>query len=519
MPPPWERYQQQQSQPKQAGPWEQYQQPTRGFVGPLEEREFVGPVQEPGYLSRSGSAYMTFLRELGKTATTKPWEIPGAVRDTAGAMLSGMVAGPVNDFWNAGMEAGEFPTKDVMPTYQPRSDLGKAAVAGIGEVMSPIAAGVDYATDVNNPNPAIRATGRLERGALGVLPFVGARALPKGARGPVKAVPRTAAELRTEAKAAYSRANEAGRGEIVRQDSLGGFTQGIERKLAGEDFAFDPKLEPMTGYAMDMLMEESTKPVVGHSPAGLEIVRRKLLKAEGQAVRAGNGDDARQVAHIIDDFDDWADSLVEGRDVMTSGAKTAESVAARTEARALWSRMKKTQTIETLIERAQNSSPALTQTGLENALRIEFKNLANNQRRMRQFSAEEKAAIQRVARGGVMQQITRRVASLAPRGVVSGAGSAVLGSATGAGAIPFIVAGEAGALAAKLMRLSDVEAARTLISNGQGAAQAATPAFAAPTAGAVRASTVIPPALSAETINRQRNALYRDDDRRNALAR
>lgn len=505
MPQPWERYQQQ--QPAEAGPWSRYSQPAQ-----------QAPAQ-PGWLSRTAST----LGDYARTAVRRPWEIPQAIKESALAAASGMVAAPVNDFWNAAMEAGGFPTKDIVPTYQPKSELGQAAVAAGTEMLSPVSAAVDYMTDVNSSEAGTRSTGLAIRGTLGVLPLVGAARLPRGgsAPRPPRPTPRTAAELKAEANAAYARADATGKGEIIRQESLGEFTAKTERGLA--DQAIDAELDPMTVKSLNMLMEESTRPgVAGHSPQGLEILRRKLLKAEGQAWRSGNAGDARQVSQIIDDFDDFATNLVEGKDIIGSNAgATAESIAARTQAREIWARMKRTQTVEDLVERARNSAPALTQTGFENALRIEFKNLVRNERRMRQFSPEERAAIQRVARGGVAQWAARRVASIAPRGPVSATAATVIGGG-GAGTAALLGVGEAGALAARIMRLNDVEAARTLISNPRGAAQAAqaAPTAVNPSAGIVRASTVIPPALSAETVERQGNALRRDDQRRrNALAR
>lgn len=490
---------------------QQQAQPTGRFV--------PDPPKQPGYASRVGSA----IGDYARAAVRKPWQIPRALGETALSAASGMVAAPINDFWNSAMEAGRFPTKDIVPTYQPRTELGQASVRAGAEMMSPVTAGVDYMTSVNDPDPGVRSTGRAIRGALGVLPLVGSRALPKDAPRPAaspRAVPKTAAELRTEANAAYARADAAGKGEIVRQESLGDFTARTERSLV--DQAIDAELDPMTVKAMNMLMEESTRPgIAGHSPQGLEILRRKLLKAEGQAHRSGNAGDARQVSQIIDDFDDFANNLVEGKDIIgTNAGATAESIAARTQARELWARMKRTQTIETLVERARDSAPALSQSGFENALRLEFKSLARNERRMRQFSPEERAAIQKVSRGGVAQWAARRVASIAPRGPVSATAATVIGGG-GAGTAALLGVGEAGALAARIMRLNDVEAARALISNPRGtAAQPQRPAVGNPTAPAVRASTAIPPALASEVVDRQRNALYRDDDRRrNALAR
>ena len=47
-----------------------------------------------------------------------------------------------------------------------------------------------------------------------------------------------------------------------------------------------------------------------------------------------------------------------------------------------------------------NRAAQFSGSGFENALRTEFRNLAQNPKRLRGFSAEEQAAIRRVARGG-----------------------------------------------------------------------------------------------------------------------
>jgi hypothetical protein len=516
MPLPWERYQQQQPQSQQAGPWQQYQKPTREFVGPLQEREFVGPQQPPGYLSRTVAALGDYMKSLGRTATTKPWEIPRALMEQNLALGSGMLAAPVNDIINAGLEAGEFPTKDVIPTYQPRTELGRSMVQAGGEIMSPVGAAVDYATDINNPDPGVRATGRLMRAASAILPAVGMRGMPKGAPRPAPRPPPTTAELRTAADEAFARARALGKEEIIKQDSLGRFTNQAERTLGGAEYAFDPQLHPQTAISYRILMDESTKPgTAGHSPQGLEVIRRKLMTAENNAIRSGMPDDARLAGKLLDDFDEFADNLVDGRDIIGSGAGDAKaSIAARTEARELWSRLKRAQTIEDLVERARISSPALTQTGLENALRLQFKQLALNKRRMRQFSAEERAAIERVATGGRLQQAARRVAGLAPRGVVSATGTTLLGNtlAGPAGSAALLGLGEAGALAARIMRLRDVEAASELVRRGRGAsAETAGRPVISPVGavrGAIRGSQVIPPA-NALSRERERNALKR----------
>ena len=96
-----------------------------------------------------------------------------------------------------------------------------------------------------------------------------------------------------------------------------------------------------------------------------------------------------------------------------------------------------------------------TGSGLENALRTEFRQLAMNEKRMRGFSDAERQAIEAVSRGGPVINIMRGLGKLAPTGVVStalggsigaGAGSIAgpIGSAVGAVAAPVIGAAARG---------------------------------------------------------------------------
>jgi hypothetical protein len=115
----------------------------------------------------------------------------------------------------------------------------------------------------------------------------------------------------------------------------------------------------------------------------------------------------------------------------------------------LWKKQAKDEQITKMIEKAQNRAGQYSQSGMDNALRTEFRKLAQNDRAMRRFSPQERAAIQEVARGGgAIEKVSRWVGKLSPRGVVSAAGGAVLGGGAGSALAgdPYVGAGGAFAL-------------------------------------------------------------------------
>ena len=80
-----------------------------------------------------------------------------------------------------------------------------------------------------------------------------------------------------------------------------------------------------------------------------------------------------------------------------------------TEARGLWSRLKKSELIDHAIENAQAA-----QAGIEAGLRNEFRGLwrARKSKKMRGFTDVEMAAIKAVAQGNITSNVLRRIGSL-----------------------------------------------------------------------------------------------------------
>lgn len=96
------------------------------------------------------------------------------------------------------------------------------------------------------------------------------------------------------------------------------------------------------------------------------------------------------------------------------------------EANAIYHRAKKGELIDTAIELAGSRAGQFTGSGFENALRTEFRALDRQiiKGTLKGITAEEAAAIKRVANGGPMENIARWFGKFAPTGVVSTAATA-----------------------------------------------------------------------------------------------
>lgn len=212
--------------------------------------------------------------------------------------------------------------------------------------------------------------------------------------------------LKAQATQAYREAEQAG--VVVRANSFSAAVDRIQQRIAeaGIDKTIHPKA--MAAFARLEAGKESN-----HTLKGLDLLRRVIKSAA-----SSNEADERRIAMIMaDELDDYIGSLGPA-DVFWGDARVA--TAALRQARTLWSKARKTEMIEGLIERANNRAGQFTGSGYENALRTEFRQLAQNVRRMRLFTTDEQEAIRLVARGGPAANVLRALGRFAPRGVVSG---------------------------------------------------------------------------------------------------
>jgi hypothetical protein len=276
------------------------------------------------------------------------------------------------------------------------------------------------------------------------------------ARVPEEPVPtkERLAELATEA---YKRADEAG--VVITENSLKGLkTRVVALTKKG---GIDKDLHPDSTAALNKILKSKGELTLTE----VETLRKVANDAKGAIKPA----DKRLAGQIVDELDDYIDNLKD-TDVVAGDATKAKALK---EARGLYSRKKKAETLEELVSRAELSAPNFSASGMENALRTEFRNLAKNKQKIRMFTAEEQAAIRKVAQGGKVENALRFIGKFAPTGVVSGTLAGGLATAlAGPVGIGVPVAGLAGRYAATRMTMKNVSKADELVRRGPAGANA-----------------------------------------------
>lgn len=228
-------------------------------------------------------------------------------------------------------------------------------------------------------------------------------------------------QLKEQSKALYRQADESG--VILKSDSFGKLADDIAS--AAKKSRADPTLTPDSVAVLKRLAEAKDRPVTF---SDLDTLRQ----IAGDAMGAQRPNDRRVAALITRQIDDYVSKLSD-KDVISGDAQGAAK--AIVQARDIWSVVSKLDEVERLVERATSSAPNFSASGMENALRNEFRILSKNDRRMRTFTPQEQAAIKKIARGGAVQNSARNVGRFAPTGPVSAGlgipGVAALGAMVG----------------------------------------------------------------------------------------
>ena len=285
------------------------------------------------------------------------------------------------------------------------------------------------------------------------LATAGALSIPSA----IARVPQTATtdQLRAASSAAYKAAENAG--AVFKPNAYDNFFASLVPDV--QEAGFDAGLHPEAAAVLTRLESEQGKP---QTLKNLEILRR-VVKSAAASPKA----DERRIANLVQDrLDDFV-SKAGPADILAGNAPLA--VSELKNARKLWSQASKSDAIETLIDRAEISAPNFSASGMENALRTEFRALAKNPSKMRLFAPDEQEAIRKVAMGGPVENVMRFIGKFAVRGPVSGGLSfgtgAMLGGTTGAVVIPAL--GEAGRYGASLMTKRNADMAAALMRGGK----------------------------------------------------
>lgn len=269
----------------------------------------------------------------------------------------------------------------------------------------------------NGASPLFATLAHLSPDILLTVSAVGIAGKAKLAK-PTKVKPPSIEELKAQSSALYDLVDNAGM-TIADESVKTAFNSMV--KFA-ESQGLRQKLTPKTHAAL----EEVAKDVrVGNMTLKTAEELRRVIK---QAQAATDTADAAMASRVLKRWDDFIENL---KPADVAGGAGVETVQYLKSARSLWSRARKTEQVEELIERAGTRAGQFTGSGFENALRTEFRQLALNRRKIRLFTKAEQNAIKRVASGTPIDNVFRGLGKLAPTGAVSFGVGAGLGFAAG----------------------------------------------------------------------------------------
>lgn len=274
-------------------------------------------------------------------------------------------------------------------------------------------------------------------------------------RSAQKTIP-TAAQRGDESKALYKFSDDSGL--VLDPTKYSQTVDDMFTTIASK--GFDHQMHPKVNRAFERLQELKNQPLTLQTT---EQMRRLLGSAAGSTDRH-----ERMLAKtMIEKMDDYVASL-NAKDVIVGNPKVPveQAAAALNKARELWGIKTQSEKIARLIQRAEVRAGQYSQSGMDNALRTEFRQLAMNDAKMRGFSPEVKAAIEKVAKGTPTENALRLVGKLAPRGPVSFLANA--STAVANPVLPFVTAaaGEAGKRSAAAMTQNNARAVDALIRSG-----------------------------------------------------
>lgn len=261
--------------------------------------------------------------------------------------------------------------------------------------------------------------------------FADGRAANRAIKEAVKSAP-TTADLRAQGRAAYDAIE--GAGVTIKPERVANLTDEIANALRGEGAAYTGADRVLPGSSAILNAVPEVGAGANTVPFNeLDMFRRYANNAAAGAA-ATNPNDARIASGVVERLDDFVMGL--GPDDIDSG-DVAVLQELLPKARNLWSRMSRSDLIDSAIEAGNNNY----RTGAASGVRAQFQRILNNPKLIRGFSDAEKKMIQRVVNGTLPEQIVNYLGSGlgmmtqgAVGGMLGGIPGLILGGAVGAGA-------------------------------------------------------------------------------------
>ena len=230
--------------------------------------------------------------------------------------------------------------------------------------------------------------------------------------------------------------------------------------------AYKARISNATPKSFALLKEVENMGAAGVAPDILEI--EGLRQQLGALAKSPEASERFMAGLIKSKLDDAMDAL-KPADVIAGDPNAALDTLTR--ARSVWSKAKKGETIEGLLERAERRVAAnYTTAGLMTAIRQEFKNLANRKDFKALFRPDERKAIEQIIRGTTTESVIRFVSKFDPRSPIISLMLGGAGMSMGpAGMLGAAAVGAAGAGAKALTNrasLRNVDRLREMVTTG-----------------------------------------------------
>jgi hypothetical protein len=285
-------------------------------------------------------------------------------------------------------------------------EVGGDAGALIGSLAAPLS-GAMIPAGVNATKSALATAGE--------------RALTKEAAPTIEV-------LKDNARGVYKEIDNLG--AVVNSSRVDGLIRDLGTTVKSE--GFNRRIHPKVSAALD---EISSAAGTDQKVTDLDTLR-KVARSASASIEP---DEARLGGIMVGKIDDFMDNLDDSALVGGQSEGVGEKYR---HARQLWRRAKKAEDIDFIFDKAKNQA-----SGFENGLRTQFRALLNNKNKIKNYSPEERAAMQKVVRGGGIENTAKALGKFGfTEGQASGmllgslgvAGGAAIGGSAGAVAVPLV---------------------------------------------------------------------------------
>lgn len=297
-------------------------------------------------------------------------------------------------------------------------------------IVSPTAVMTGQTVAETTDNPLLGAAATLATGAVG------------GLKRPQKQEALSTQALDRIATDRYNQLQQSG--VQLKTDE---FVESMDKIAKGlRDEGYTPKAYPKISGAI----EELTSTAQPKDWTELQALR-KMIRGGQKSV---DPEERRIASILLDDYDNYL-MTVPKEAIAAGDMKNAGQL--WSEARNAYSRMKKSEVFEDMLNEAKLDKSKFTQSGEENSLAKQLRQLAKNDKKMRLFTKDEQDAIEQAAKGGSVQNMLKFFGRFAPTGPVSGiftGGATALNPALG---IPMALGAAGSRVGATNMRRTSVE--------------------------------------------------------------